>query len=236
MVSSLSEDDPGLPSQLNTILNPSSPKDFQFVHVKCVINKLDEEVQRDYANYMTELLKLFTKLQVSKDDILYSFSMLEGHAAVSSEMRAATNLQSFMLAMSSSQSWYNFGTTATLAVMFGESEGKKLVGSYEQKLKVHLLKRITSNPPKAIDTDRIEVKVDERKEQFTAERITKFRNTLAEYLKLEPEDFIFVSVEEGCVKLIFLFPSKHTPHIKHKIASGNDNLIQCNVLSVIIRG
>lgn len=231
----LSADDCGTTSQLNTMLSPSSPKDSQFIHVKCVVDKLDEEVRREYTKFMTELLSLFTKLQVSKDNVFCTFYWLEGPLAITNEMREASDLQSFMLAMSSSQSWYNFGTTATLATMYGGSEGKKIVESYEQKLKVQLLKRITFKPP-VREVDRIEVKIDEKKERFTEEKITKFRNTLANYLKLEPEDFIFLTVEEGCVKLTFLFPAEHTPHIKHNIASGTNDLIQCNVLSVIIKG
>ena len=217
------------------MLSPSSPKDSQFVHMKCVVDKLDEEVRREYTKFMTELLSLFTKLQVSKDNVFCTFYWLEGPSAVTSKMRKASDLQSFMLAMSASQSWYNFGTTATLANMYGGSEGKKLVESYEQKLKVQLLKRITFKPP-VREVDRIEVKIDEKKECFTEEKITKFRNTLAKYLKLEPEDFIFLTVEEGCVKLTFLFPSEHTPHIKHYIVSSTNDPIQCNVLSVIING
>ena len=230
-----SADDSGTTSQLNTMLSPSSPKDSQFVHMKCVVDKLDEEVRREYTKFMTELLSLFTKLQVSKDNVFCTFYWLEGPSAVTSEMKRASDLQSFMLAMSASQSWYNFGTTATLANIHGGSEGKKLVESYEQKLKVQLLKRITFKPP-VREVDRIEVKIDEKKERFTEEKITKFRNTLANYLKLEPEDFIFLTVEEGCVKLTFLFPSEYTPHIKHNIASSTNDPIQCNVLSVIIKG
>ena len=158
-------------SQLDTLLSPTSSQDIQFIHVKCIINKFDEEIQREYANFMTELLKLFTKLQVSKDDILFTFSTLEGHSAVNSEMRRANNLQSFMLAMSNSQSWYNFATTATLACTFGEDEGRRVVELYEQKLKVHLLKRITFKPPTIIKTDRIEVKFDEKREHFTEEKL-----------------------------------------------------------------
>ena len=204
--------------------------------MKCIINKLDEEVQREYAYFMTELLNLFSKLQISKDDILFTFSSLEGHSAITKEMRLATNLQQFMLALASSQSWYNFGTMATLACTFGGDEGRKLVELYEQKLKVHLLKRITCKPPEDFKTETIEVKFDEKKEHFTEEKIIKFRNTLAKCLKLEPEDFVFLSVKSGCVKLTFLFPSQHIPHIKHNVASGTDDLIQCNVLSVIIKG
>ena len=230
-------DHPGTPSsQLDTLLSPSSPRDLQLVHVKCVINKLDEEVQREYAHYMTELLNLLSKLLVPKDNVLFMFSSLEGEYAVTREMRLATNLQSFMSALNSSQSWYNFATTATLACTFGGNEGRKLVESYEQKLKVHLLKRITFKPPEDIKTEAIEVKFDEKKEHFTEEKVIKFRNTLAKCLKLNPEDFVFLSVESGCVKLTFLFLSRHVPHIKHNIASGTDDLIQCNVLSVIIRG
>jgi len=125
---------------------------------------------------------------------------------------------------------------ATLACTFGGNSGKELVEEYEQKLKVHLLERITCIPPENFETERIEVKVDKKKEHFTEESIIKFRNTLAKCLKLEPEDFVFISVESGCVKLTSLFLSRHTAHIKCNIALGTDKLVQCNVLSVIIKG
>ena len=220
---------------MNAILSPSSTEDLQTLHTKCIINKLDGEVRREYANFTDQLLKLLTKLQVSKDDVLFMFSSLEGHSAITSEMRAATGLQDFMLALSSSQSWYNFDTMATLACMFGKHDGEKLVEAYEQKLKVHLLRRITFRPPKIIETDRIEVKFDKKRDDFTEENIIKFRNTLAKSLKLEPEDFVFLSVESGCVKLIFLFPSMIIHHIKHNITLITDCLNQYNVLSVVIK-
>ena len=223
-------------SQLDMLLSPSSSQEFRFVRDKCMVNKLDREVQQEYANFMTKLLDLFTKQQVSKDNVLFRFSLLEGNSAVTPEMTSATNLQSFMLALNSTQCWYNFGTMANLACTFGGNSGKELVEEYEQKLKVHLLERITCIPPENFETETIEVKVDKKKEHFTEESIIKFRNTLAKYLKLEPEDFVFISVESGCVKLTFLFLSRHTGLIKHNIASGTDELVQCDVLSVIIKG
>ena len=204
--------------------------------MKCIINKSDKELKREYVHFVKELLSLFSKLQVSKDDILSTFSLLEGHSAITKEMKLASDLQSIMLVLGSSQSWYNFDTMETLACTYGEDEGRKLVESYEQKLKVHLLKRITCKPPEDFKAETIEVKFDEKKEHFTEEKIIKFRNTLAKCLKLEPEDFVFLSVKSGCVKLTFLFPSQHIPHIKHNVDSGTDDLIQCNVLSVIIKG
>ena len=201
-----------------------------------MINELDEEVQREYASFMTKLLSLFNEKQISKDDVLFMFSSLEGHSAVTVNMKSATNLQSFLLELRNTKCWFNFGTIATLACTFGENSGKELVEVYEQKLKVHLVEKITYLPREDFMTETIEVKVDEKKEYFTEESIIIFRNLLAKCLKLEPEDFVFISVESGCVKLTFLFLSKHTAQIKHSIASGSNDLIQLNVLLVTIKG
>jgi len=217
------------------MLSPESTEDYEFVDVKCTIATLDKEVRQEYSNFMTKLSKLFTKLSISTDDILLSFSCLEDDEAISNDMRSSTNIQSFMQGLSKTQAWYNFGTTARLACMYGKAKGEQLVGEYEKKLKVHLLKRITVKLPRAHKAERIVVKFDEKREKFTEEKITELRCTISKILKLEVKEFVLVSVKDGCVELTFLLPSNVVPLIKQNIDTISDYLEEWNVISVTIK-
>ena len=223
-------------TKLDALLSPESSEDCEFVDVKCTIAKLDKEVRLEYAKFMTKLSKLFTKMSVSTDDILLSFSCLEDEQEISNDMRSSTDIQSFMQELSKTQAWYNFGTTARLACMFGGGKGEQLVEEYEKKLKVHLLKRITAKLPKAHKAERIVVKFDEKREKFTEERITEFRCTVSKLLKLEVNEFVLVSVRDGCVELTFLLPAAAISHVEQYIDTISDYLEEWNVISVTIKG
>jgi len=222
-------------TKLNIMLSPESTEEHEFVDVKCTITKLDKDVQQEYANFMTKLSKLFTENAISTDDILLSFSCLEDDREISNDMRSSTTIQSFMRELSKTQAWYNFDTTARLACMYGGGKGKQLVEEYEKKLKVHLLKRITAKLPKAHKAERIVVKFDEKRENFTEERITEFRCTLSKLLRLEMKEFVLVSVRDGCVELTFLLPATVVPIDLH-IDTLEHYLEEWNVLSVTIKG
>jgi len=217
------------------MLSPESTEDYEFVDVKCTIATLDKEARQEYSKFMTKLSKLFTKLAISIDDILLSFSCLEDDQAISNDMRSSTNIQSFMQGLSKSQAWYNFGTTARLACMYGDTEGQQLVEEYEKKLKKHLLKRITAKLPKAHKAERIVVKFDENREKFTEEKITEFRCTISKLLKIDVKEFVLVSVKDGCVELTFLLPSVIIPLINQNIDMVSDYLEEWNVISVTIK-
>ena len=124
-------------------MNPSSDNSRELVHKKCMISQSDKGVREEYARFMTDLLNLFNRREVSVDDAIYNFSNLD-ETALSSEMQEATDIRSFLLALKRTvpQSWYNFSTTASLAYLLAGDEGKKLVESYEIKLKVHLIERL----------------------------------------------------------------------------------------------
>ena len=224
----------GMSCRVDVMLSPTSTEDHQFVDTKCAVDKLDDDVRYEYAKFMNDLLKLFVKMSIPTDDVLLSFSCLEDDQIISTDMRGSTNIKSFMRALSKTQSWYNFGTTARLACMHGESEGERLVEEYEEKLKVHLLKRIKI--PVAHKAERIVIKFNEKREKFTEEKIMKFRHTVSRVLTLEPREFIFVSVEDGCVQLTFLFPSIIVPHVKQALGTISDDLTDWKVISIRVKG
>ncbi|XP_065911456.1 uncharacterized protein [Dysidea avara] len=223
-------------TKLDTMLSPETAEDYEFVDVKCTIATLDKEVRQEYAKFMTKLSKHFTKLSISTDDILLSFSCLKDDQAISNDMRSSTNIQEFMKELSKTQARYNFGTTARLACMHGGAKGEQLVEKYEKKLKVHLLKRITVKLPTAHKAERIVVKFDEKREKFTEEKITEFRCTISKLLKLEVKEFVLVSVRDGCVELTFLLPSTYVSRVEQYIDMISDYLEEWNVLSVTIMG
>ena len=217
------------------MLNPKTTEDQEFVDLKCTIANLDKDVKQEYAKFMAKLLKLFIENETSTDDILLSYSCLEDDHEISTDMRSSTTIQSFMQELSKTQAWYHFGTAARLACMHGEEKGEQLVKEYEKKLKVHLLKRITAKLPKVHKAERIVVKFDEKRENFTEERITEFRCTLSKLLRLEMKEFVLVSVRDDCVELTFLLPADAVPLDLH-IDTVEDYLEEWNVLSVTIKG
>lgn len=222
-------------SKLRTLLNPTTPEDYQLVDTKCAVNELDKEVRLEYAKFIRRLGKLFEEMSISTDDILLSFSCLEDDdSSISSDIRNCTSIKSFMQVLRKTQSWYSFSTAASLACMHGESEGKELVEEYEKKLKVHLLKRIEL--PVANKAERIVVKFNDKREKFTEKKIIEFRCTVSKVLNLDMKEFVLRTVEKGCVQLTFLFPLHAAPYVKQAMNSISDKLEEWKVLSVTVKG
>jgi len=221
-------------AKVDVLLSPTSTEDYQMVDTKCAVDELDEEARREFAKFMRDLLRLFNKMSVATDDVLLSFSCLKDNQDINIDMRNSTNMKSFMQALSKTQTWYNFGITACLACMHGESEGERLVEEYEKKLKAHLLKRIKL--PVAKKAERIVIKFNEKQEKFTEEKIVKFRRIVSRVLTLEMKEFIFLSVEDGCVQLTFLFPAIIAPQVKQAMNTISDDLKEWKVISIRIKG
>ena len=222
------------PSKLDAMLSPTSTEDHQLVDTKCALDELDEEVRHEYAKFMRDLSKLFTEMSVPTDDILLSISCLDDDQVISENVRSSTNMSSLMRALSKTQSWYNFGMAAHLACMHGDSDGERLVEEYEKKLKKHLLKRIEL--PVAQKAERMVIKFNEKREKFTEEKIIKFRRTVSRVLILEMKQFMFVSVEDGCIQLTFLFPSTIIPYVEQAMNTINDYLKEWKVISIRVKG
>ena len=214
------------------LLNPSSD-DSKLRRTKCMINQLDKEVRREYAKFAIDLQSLLERKGVSVNDAIYAFAYYEDESAITSDMREATNIQAFLLALKHTQSWYNFDTTATLADLLCGDEGKKLVETYETKLKVNLKKRRKAFK---IQSREFVVKVNEEREQFTKKKIDKFRSTVVKLMNLKKKDLVLRSVKDGCVELTFLFLSTFAPTIKSAIGACINEFKEQRVISVSIDG
>lgn len=186
----------------DNLSDPPSDNAMKLQQRKYVVNQLDNEVRREYTRFMFDLRDLFTRKRVSMDDALYAFTMYE-KADLTSEMREAPDIPSFLSAFSKTQSWYNFETTSFLAEILGGNDGKKLVESYEAKLKVHLKRR---GKVVRVKTSKFVVKVN-RKEQFTHEEVDQLTITVLRLLKLKQKEVVLKGVKAGCLELTYLLPS-----------------------------
>ena len=217
------------------LLNPPSDN-LKLRRTKCMINQLDREVRREYAKFAIDLQSLLERKGVSVNDAIFAFAQYEGESAITSDMREATNIQEFLFALkhTQAQSWYNFDTTADLADVLCGDEGKKLVKTYEMKLKVNLKKRRLKNFK--IQSRKLGIKINKEREQFTDEKKELFMSTIIRLMNLKEKDFVFLSVKEGCVELTFLFLSTLAPTIKSAIGACINEFKEQRVISVSIDG
>lgn len=212
--------------------DPSSDFSEDFA-TRSMVDRMDQEVLPVYAKFGLDLLNLFKKKRVSVDDAIYVVAYCtKNESAITSEMREAKDIRAFLQALKGTQSWYDFDVTANLAALLGGEQGKKLVISYESKLKKHL------NERRITKTQRCVMKIDDIHEHFTQEKRIKFHNTVVRVLKLKQDDLILRGIKKGCVELTYLFQSTLAPKIRHAIEIGEcvDELKKLRIISVSIDG
>ena len=211
-------------------VSDSDPLSEEFA-TKSRVDRMDQEVLPVYAKFGFDLLKLFKDKEVSVDDAIYVVTYCE--SAITSEMMEAKDIRAFLRALKGTQSWYNFDVTANLAVVLGGEEGKKLVKSYESKLKKHFNERKIM-----AKTQRCVMKINDIHKHFTQEKRIKFHNTVVRILKLKEDDLILRGIEKGCVELTYLFQSTLAPKIRHTIETDEcvNELKKLQIISVSING
>ena len=216
------------------LLNPSNDHSKELIQTKCMINQLDKEVRHEYTRFTTNLHNLFKIKGVSVNDAIFTFAHLHDESDITSDMREATDVQAFLLALKKSQSWYNYDTTASLADLLCGDEGNKLVETYENTLKVHLKKRREAFETK---TRQFVVKVDDKRERFTEDKIIEFRSTIARLMDINYKDLILRSIKDGCVEVTYLFSLTHdVSKIKSAIGEHSNELEKEQVILVSIDG
>ena len=94
----------------NELLNPSNDHSKELLQTKCMINRLDKEVRHEYTRFTTDLQKVFKKKDVSVNDAIFTFAHLNDESEITSDMREATDIQAFLLALKK----HSHGITSTL--------------------------------------------------------------------------------------------------------------------------
>jgi len=188
------------------LLNPISRDNTaatQYTYNRCTVDMRDKQIRQEYTCFLLEAKSLLQRTQVSLDDLLFALSNVE--ESVPSDVRLASNLHSFMQALSATQSPYNYSNVAFLVKAFGGKEGTKLITEYERKLKPIFEKGMKSVkvPGK---TKQFQVKINVN-QQWKEQEAVEFRNTLAKLFKRQPQEFLLKSVMDGCIELTFLIPA-----------------------------
>ena len=211
--------------------DPLSDTERMLQHRKCVINQLDSDIRKKYARFMIDLEELLKRKSKSVDDVMYAYAFY-AKGALTSEMQEAGSVRKFLQTFSSTQSWYNFEMTSSMAEILGGDDGKKLVESYEAQLKVHLEHR---RRVYEVKTSKFVVKLDRKREHFTRAKEEQFVNTVLRVLKIKNR-VVFKSIKAGCVELTYLFPTSLAPGIRRMIESCSNDLNKQRVISVSIDG
>jgi len=185
------------------LLNPVTPKATQYTYNRCTIDMQDKQIRQEYASFVREAKSLLQCTQTSLDDLLFTLSNVE--ESVPNDLRLASNLHTFMQALSAIQSPYNYSSVAFLVKEFGKEEGKKLVTKYERKLKPILEKRMTMVSVRG-KTKQFKVKINWN-QNWKEQDVVDLRNTLAKLFKRQPQEFFLKSIMDGCIELIFLIPA-----------------------------
>jgi len=183
------------------------------VQTKITIQREDEEISKQYGIFMLKLQELLKEVRLN-DIKLFLNSLHPTGKALTSEMKQARTISKFMLSFSKTQTWWDFWTSSTLARVFGRDRGLLLVEMYQEKLKNHLLHRITINFPAVLRSKEVVVKINDNYDNYTEEKVLQFRKTVSELLKLDQKDFVFFPAEKGCVKLTFLLPSRFADRLR----------------------
>jgi hypothetical protein len=216
--------------------DPSSDFSEDFATMS-MVDRMDDEVLEAYTDFTFDLLSLFKKKGVSVDDAIFVVACrTKNESAITSEMREAKDIHAFLQAFECTQSWYDFGVTASLAVKLGGKKGGKLVKSYESKLKQHLDERKITVTDSEVKTQRCVMKIDDIQEQFTQKKRIKFHNTVVRLLKLKQDDLILRGIKKGCVELTYLFQSTLAPKIRLSIGECSNEFKELGIISVSIDG
>ena len=224
-----------LPQAINVkdLLDPSDPDSRRYVHDRCQTDKLDEEALTNYAIFAIEVTKLLRQQKIDVDDLILAWSYLyiDKNTEVPRAICEANNITSFIQALRQHQTWFNYGGLKFLAAHFGGEEGKKLVASYEGRLKDNVKQRVKAQkvPKKA---SKLVVKLDWKK--YTKQDIVNFRNMLARVLKRDAHEFVLKTVRQGCVELVYIIPSDLCESIKS--LSGTVDLEEYEVMAVTVNG
>ena len=209
------------------------PKNKELSLIKFTIHQEDKKISKEYGDFMLSLQQLLVERNESlKQIMLYINSLERDHRFLTPDMREAKDIPSFMLSFSKTQAWWNFDTSASIACRFGGDSGLKLIESYDQKLKMHLLNRISLNLPMHFKVHEMVVKINKDIDDFPEKCILDFRAKVAKLLQKDPMEILFLYAEEGCVKLTFLLSSTN----EVAISDFGSDLEDLGVIFVCIDG
>ena len=133
-------------------------------------------------------------------------------SALSTKLLNATSVTDIIHAIFGYLSFFNYHVIEHLIQVFGVQEDKEELEKYKGKLNEYCKRRVFESPPLYSLPGRsdhvvVAVKLDDDLTKYTLKSLRIFWLRLAKELKLLKHSLRIVSVEEGCMQLIFEIPS-----------------------------
>ena len=133
-------------------------------------------------------------------------------SALSTKLLNATSVTDIIHAIFGYLSFFNYHVIEHLIQVFGSQEDKEELKKYKEKLNEYCKRRVFECPPLYSLPGRsdhvvVAVKLDDDLTKYTLKTLQTFWLKLAKELKLLKHSLRIVSVEEGCMQLIFEIPS-----------------------------
>ncbi len=205
--------------------------------IEVILQREEGKIKENYCEFMLQMQSLLQKNDISLNDIILYISMLEpNNELFDFNVQANHDVSSLMREFAKNQRWWNFATSASVAIKFGGDEGFKLVELYEEKLHVYLLKQITLQLPIVFKSNELVIKINRQLKECPKDWVNQFHGKAAELLNMDPIELTFLSAKEGCVELTFLYSSTYEFHIKNVTDIRAQQFQDLKILSILTNG
>ena len=188
----------------------------------------EENAIREFAEFSCRASDLMEKKKVRLSKVKLTWKGYN-KGEISDEASKASDITSFLDAISGTQGPYAYRNLSALLIFFCGKKGKELVAEYEQKLKLQLQPRVT---PTEQDGKRFVVKVDGKLDKNSEK---EFRITLAKLFKCTTSDFTLEDIRTGCTELTYIIPFDSI-HILTCIGVCVEDLKNAKILQLTLEG
>ena len=222
---------PGADDLLNSPTNSAQQSVARYFEV----NRVNQNLQKEYMQFLFKVGDLLEQKNVSTSDLLYAWSIRTDTPNPPSTLCEASSVRSFFQALASQYSkYFDYHVIADLVEQFGKEEGIKLVESYENSLKDQLRFRIKRKISTKASTLVVKVDWEKRHQQSKQDLAVSFRSTLSKLFGDSPEDYVLKSVRDGCLELTFLIPDARIPHFRGIVHKSTECMKQLHVITLTI--
>ena len=222
--------------------------------LKCKIVRDNSKITMTFARHVLGIYRVLSRLKVSISEIRVSLRFLgclrnapaDGNMplySASSDIIKAEKLEDLFDCLHNYSSWYNYGLIKFVALEFGGAEGISLIDDYEDELRRYFENLIAYQCPQfTLDGgipagyDTLIVKIDRDFATYSAQDMALFQGTISSLLNLDPKVLLLTSIEQGCVRLSFAFPSAIAGYIVEEVLTVKAALRENGVTLIVAAG
>ena len=156
----------------------------------------------------------------------------------SGELQSAQSIKAVFFVIHGYISFFHHNVLEHLIREFGTPEDKAQLESYRARLDDYCRHRLFECPPLyghscKTHHSSIGVKLDENLERFTLQQLKRFWSRFARHLRLTEYALRLISVEEGCMQLLFQVPSSATRQLFPLLREQEEALEEEKVIELV---